>query len=314
MNSVFGRYLPINTPLHFIDARLKILLTAVSIAMVFLSNYLVSSLLFLFFVMAVYYMTTKRWKSFFRILITPVLVSLFVFLLNMFTAQPITDPNNAGIPYNGFPNWVKEGGGDSGNFRVTITYNMVMEFAALVIRIYTIILITSLLTLTTKQIFLAKAIEFWIYPLKFLFIPVEIISMIISIALRFIPTLLEEARRIMKAQASRGVDFKNGKLREKAKSTIVLIIPLFVTSFNKAEDLAFAMETRGYDPYKARSKYRRLSFKWYDYLTFLFFMAFLAYFIVFKIEPIATQVSVSNSGFWHNYISFDYSLSGFVAR
>ncbi|SFW06501.1 Energy-coupling factor transporter transmembrane protein EcfT [Chlamydia abortus] len=82
--------------------------------------------------------------------------------------------------------------------------------------------------------------------------------MIISIALRFIPTLLDEANRIMKAQASRGVDFKHGKLKDKTKAFIVLIVPLFVASFSKANDLADAMTSRGYDPYAKRSKYRQL--------------------------------------------------------
>jgi energy-coupling factor transport system permease protein len=94
-----------------------------------------------------------------------------------------------------------------------------------------------------------------------LYVPVHIIALIISIALRFIPTLLEESQRIMKAQASRGVDFKNGNYKSKAKSLITLIIPLFVSAFAKAEDLGNAMETRGYDPYEKRTKYREYPIK-----------------------------------------------------
>ncbi|SYV91053.1 Energy-coupling factor transporter transmembrane protein EcfT, partial [Mesomycoplasma hyorhinis] len=86
--------------------------------------------------------------------------------------------------------------------------------------------------------------------------------MIVSIAIRFIPTLLLEASRIMKAQSSRGVDFKNGKKKDKAKSMITLIIPLFVLSFSRAEDLSNAMEVRGYDPYAKRTKYRKIRFQW----------------------------------------------------
>ncbi|OYD27187.1 energy-coupling factor transport system permease protein [Mycoplasma testudineum] len=308
MRNVFGKYLPNATPLHFVDARLKILLTVLIITMTFLSQYLVSSLILLLLVMVVYGFTIKRIKPFFTLLITPILVSLFVFAINIFTREALKDA--AGEIIVGFPNYVNQQVQDQ-PFRVVITYQNIMDLVSLIIRIYTIILVTSLLTYTTKQIFLTKAIEFWIYPLKLLFIPVEIISMIISLALRFIPTLLEEANRIMKAQASRGVDFKNGRLKEKAKALITLIVPLFVTSFNKAEDLAYAMETRGYNPYKARSKYRKLSFKYFDYLIFIFFVGLLVYFILMNIAFIQNQVILSEAGKIHNYISFNYFISGF---
>lgn len=126
------------------------------------------------------------------------------------------------------------------------------------------IIVTTLLTATTKPVALTKAIEDLLLPLKLLFIPVHIIAMIISIALRFIPTLLEEAQRIMKAQASRGVDFKNGNIKSKAKSMVTLIIPLFVSAFSKAEDLGNAMETRGYNPYEKRTRYRTYPVRFVD--------------------------------------------------
>lgn len=134
-------------------------------------------------------------------------------------------------------------------------------------RIYIMILITSLLTSTTKPMALTKAIEDLLIPLKLIKVPVHIIAMIISIALRFIPTLIEEAQRIMKAQASRGVDFKNGGIKSKSKSMVTLIIPLFVSAFAKAEDLGNAMETRGYDPYEKRTRYRAYPIKTRDIIT-----------------------------------------------
>jgi len=126
------------------------------------------------------------------------------------------------------------------------------------------IIITTILTATTKPTALTTAIEHLLFPLKLFRVPVHIIAMIISIALRFIPTLLEEAQRIMKAQASRGVDFKNGSPKTKAKATITLIIPIFVSAFGKAEDLANAMETRGYDPKEKRTRYRAYPIKAID--------------------------------------------------
>ena len=111
--------------------------------------------------------------------------------------------------------------------------------------------------------------------------------MIISIALRFIPTLLDEANRIMKAQASRGVDFKYGKLRDKTKAFLVLIIPLFVASFSKANDLSDAMTSRWYEPYAKRSQYRQLYIKWQDILTIFVILLCTAFVIVCKIDSIA---------------------------
>ena len=91
-------------------------------------------------------------------------------------------------------------------------------------------------------------------------IPVHIIATIMAIALRMVPTLIDEAGRIINAQASRGVDFHNGRLREKAKAMVSLIVPLLVSSFQKAEDLAYAMDTRGYDPRRPRTRYRKFVF------------------------------------------------------
>lgn len=146
------------------------------------------------------------------------------------------------------------------------------------------IIITTLLTATTRPMALTRAIEDLLLPLKLLFVPVHIIAMIISIALRFIPTLLEESQRIMKAQASRGVDFKNGNIKSKSKAIVTLIVPLFVSAFAKAEDLGNAMETRGYDPYEKRTKYRTYPIKFMDIVTAIFVLGLLAIIILQKID------------------------------
>lgn len=144
------------------------------------------------------------------------------------------------------------------------------------------IVLTTLLTATTKPTALTKGIEVIISPLKLLFVPTHIIAMIISIALRFIPTLLEETQRIMKAQASRGVDFRNGNLKTKAKSLVTLIIPLFVSAFSKAEDLGNAMETRGYDPYEKRTRYRSYPIRIKDVLLGVIVIGLLVLSIMIK--------------------------------
>ena len=119
------------------------------------------------------------------------------------------------------------------------------------------IITTTILTTTTQPLDMTLALEDLMMPLKLIRFPVHIISMIISIALRSIPTLFDEAGRILKAQASRGVDLKNGHFKEKVKALVSLIIPLLVSSFQKEEDLAYAMDSRGYDPQGKRTRFRQ---------------------------------------------------------
>ena len=128
------------------------------------------------------------------------------------------------------------------------------------IRLMLMIMITTLLTATTKPLDLTLGIECLLAPFKKIGVPAHEIAMMISIALRFIPTLIEETDRIIKAQTSRGVDMDEGSLKEKVMAVLSLIVPLFVSAFQKAEDLANAMESRGYAPGAERTRYKVL--KW----------------------------------------------------
>jgi energy-coupling factor transport system permease protein len=125
-------------------------------------------------------------------------------------------------------------------------------------------MITTVVTTSTKPLDLTYGLEYFMSPLKVIKFPAHEIAMTISIALRFIPTLLEETERIMKAQASRGVDLAEGKLKEKIMAIIALIVPLFISAFQRSEELANAMESRGYHPSAIRTRYRQLHFKFLD--------------------------------------------------
>jgi energy-coupling factor transport system permease protein len=150
-------------------------------------------------------------------------------------------------------------------------YSGGLTFAAfLITRILILISISSLLTLTTKPTDLNSGLEEVMKPLKRIKVPTEEISMMISIALRFIPTLLDEANKIMKAQASRGVDFQEGSLKQKITQIISLLIPMFIISFKRADDLANAMEARGYYPGKTRSKLIEFHYRTVDYVVITF--------------------------------------------
>lgn len=128
---------------------------------------------------------------------------------------------------------------------------------------------TGMLITTTSPMDLTRSIEDLLWPLKWLKIPINVIAMIMSIALRFIPTLMVEAKRIMKAQSSRGVDFVSGSIKQRSKAVVTLIVPLFASAFEKADDLANAMETRGYDPYEKRTRYSQYKIKFLDVLISL---------------------------------------------
>ena len=139
----------------------------------------------------------------------------------------------------------------------------------IILRLVMMISLTMVLTSTTKPMDMTNAFEWYMSPLKPLHFPSHEIAMTLSIALRFIPTLLDETERIMKAQASRGVDFNHGGLFKRMGAVIALIIPLFVSALERSEELANAMIVRGYDPRAKRTKYRLLRFSWRDIVAFL---------------------------------------------
>ena len=151
------------------------------------------------------------------------------------------------------------------------------------LRIVLMIGITSLLTLSTMSTDINNGLEALLSPLKLLKIPVGIFSMLISLTLRFIPTLMIEAKKIMNAQASRGVDFSEGSLKDKANQIIALLIPMFVISFKRAEDLSNAMEARGYIVGAKRTKIDELKLRWRDYLAIVVMILLLAAVILGRI-------------------------------
>ena len=153
----------------------------------------------------------------------------------------------------------------------------------IILRVLTLIIFTTILTLTTKPADLNNGIESLLSPLELLHIKTSIFAMMISIALRFIPTLFLEADKILKAQASRGVDFNEGSLREKIKQIISLLVPMFIVSFKRADELAVAMEARGYVPGEKRTKLNLMKIKFSDILWLLLFILLLVGLIVLRV-------------------------------
>lgn len=149
------------------------------------------------------------------------------------------------------------------------------------LRLICIVVLSSLLTFTTMPMDLNNAIEDLLKPLKIIKVPTSEISMMISITLRFIPTLLEETNKIMRSQAARGVDFSSANLKNKVSQMISLLVPMFVISFKRAEDLAYAMEARGYKVGAKRTKYDLLKIKFKDYFVLVLVIAFLVLAVIF---------------------------------
>ncbi|MBN4083720.1 energy-coupling factor transporter transmembrane protein EcfT [Mycoplasma sp. CSL10137] len=282
MKSVFGRYIPGNSFLYKLDPRIKLLIALLYIILAFLISNFIDMFIILAPAIIAYIYSTKKIRPLIKLMKLPFFICIIIFFVNIYTINSeivikddyfkeyfkVLVQTNKTI--NGVDTIVKYG----------LSLNNLNRVFALFLRIYTMILITTLLTNTTRPILLNKSIEDLMWPLKFLFVPTHIIATIISIALRFIPTLVDEAGRIIKAQSSRGVDFKRGKFKEKIIAFTTLIIPLFVSSFQKADDLSNSMETRGYDPYEKRTKYRQIKPRVIDIILFIVILLVFSFLIL----------------------------------
>lgn len=169
------------------------------------------------------------------------------------------------------------------SYTISLHSEAVLNASIVLVRVLTLISLSALLTLTTKPTDLNSGIEGIFKPLRFLKSQISIFAMMISIALRSIPTLINESQRILKAQASRGVDFNEGTLKDKINQIVSLLVPMFVISYKKAEDLAYAMEARGYIPGKDRTKLEVLKYKVSDIFVYIFLLLFIGAIVYGKI-------------------------------
>ncbi|ASP28682.1 energy-coupling factor transport system permease protein [Spiroplasma corruscae] len=267
MRMVFGRYMSYNSVIHKMDPRMKLLMIVSLIIVVFFpigftGFVLVGSLIFL-----MYFISKLSFKMLLKLFFPITFIFIVLVLINIFMLKPEFLKESADGLY------LTQDFGYIFKWKV-LYFSEKAAYSAIymTIRIFLMITLTTILTGTTQPLELTLAIEDLLWPLKLIKIPVYIFSIIISIALRMIPTLIDEAGRIMKAQSSRGIDFKNGKFKDKAKAMTSLIIPLLVSAFQKAEDLAYAMDSRGYDPHAKRTRYRQVKFRFIDLLIFLIVM------------------------------------------
>lgn len=258
----FGQYYPINSFVHKMDARVKILLSIAYIVAVFMVksfHFLGFLACFLFVVIATIFSKVpflKVLKSIKAILFFIVLSAILQLFFNN-DGEVLLDLSF-----------------------IKITNLGLLNAGFIISRISLVVLGASLLTYTTSPVEIADGIESLLKPLKYIKFPVHEFALIMSIALRFIPTLLDETDRIIKAQKARGADFESGNIFKRAKALIPVLIPLLISSFRRADELADAMDARCYSGSKNRTKYKKMKLSYRDFIGTIF-MAGLIVGVVF---------------------------------
>ncbi len=238
---IFGRYIPGDSLIHRLDARAKLIFVFLFIAVVFIANNWITYGILVLFTFLIIRMSKIRLYFLINGLKPVVFLIIFTFLLHIiFTRE------GAVIFEWKFIKIYEEG---------------LKQGIFISIRFFVLVILTSILTLTTTPISITDALEILLNPLKKWKLPVHELALMMSISLRFIPTLMDETDKIMKAQMARGSDMTSGSMKERMNAIVPLLIPLFVSAFKRAEDLATAMEVRGYKGGEGRTRYRKLEWR-----------------------------------------------------
>ncbi len=244
-----GQYFPGNSPIHRLDPRTKLLMLVIYIVALFMAGGLASYAVLLVFLAGAIGISGIPPKSFLRGLKPLMFILIFTGILNLFFTQGETVLFTV--------------------FGLSLTLEGLLRAIQMVVRILMLIAGTFLMTYTTSPIALTDGLESLLAPLKKIRVPVHELSMMMCIALRFIPTLIEETDKIMSAQKARGADFESGKLMDRVKAMIPILVPLFISAFRRADELATAMECRCYQGGDGRTKMKLLRYRRNDYLVLL---------------------------------------------
>ena len=243
-----GQYFPGQSIIHRLDPRTKLIMLVVYIVALFLAESWVSYGLMFLFLVTVIWLSTIPLKSILRGMKPLVMILIFTGVLNLFFTQ-----EGEVI----FHFWI-----------LTMTTGGLSRAVMMMSRILMLITGTFLLTYTPSPIALTDGLESLMKPLKKVGVPVHELSMMMCIALRFIPTLIEETDKIMSAQKARGADFETGSLMDRAKALIPILVPLFISAFRRADELATAMECRCYQGGEGRTKMKLLRYHLEDFLSY----------------------------------------------
>ena len=258
-----GQYYPADSVIHKLDPRVKLFATLIYIIALFTFRGIVGLVIITAALAAVIYLSKVPFGYMVKGLRAIIILMIITAMFNLFlTSGDVT-----------LWKW--------GVFQISDTG--IKNAILMIIRLTYLIIGTSLMTLTTTPNQLTDGLEKSLRWLSKIHVPVHEIAMMMSIALRFIPILIEETNKIMKAQMARGADFEGGKFLEKIKNMVPLLVPLFVSAFRRADDLAMAMEARCYNGGDGRTKMKPLKYQKADHISYLFIFAFLALVIVARI-------------------------------
>lgn len=257
----FGQYYPADSLIHRLDARVKMLLTLLFVIAIFFVKSYFGFMLTAVVLIGIVLLAKLPMMSVLKSVKGVMFIILFTAVLNLFLIK------------KGEVLWAWK--------IFTITKDGVHTTIKMVLRLVLLITGASLLSLTTTPVALADGVESLMSPLKLIKVPVRDIAMIMSIALRFIPTLFEETNKIISAQKARGASFDTGGLFARAKAMLPVLIPLFVNSFRRADELAFAMDARCYNATDNRTKMKKAKFGVGDAIAMMFM---IAYFVVILLE------------------------------
>lgn len=257
-----GQFFPGNTPIHRLDPRTKLLCVILYIVALFNAKGPLTYGIMIVVLAVCILLSKVEWKALTRGLKPVYIIVAFTAIMNMFftTGTPVADV------------WLLR----------HITWQGIISAVQMVLRIVMLIMGTFLMTYTTSPIALTDGLESLLAPLKKLRFPVHELAMMMSIALRFIPILVEETDKIMKAQMARGADFESGNLIQKAKSMVPLLVPLFISAFRRATDLAMAMEARCYHGGEGRTKMKPLKYAKRDHMGYLVYVIYLVIVILLR--------------------------------
>ncbi|HIX08537.1 MAG TPA: energy-coupling factor transporter transmembrane protein EcfT [Candidatus Borkfalkia faecipullorum] len=248
----FGQYYPAKSFVHNMDPRAKIVLLIAYLVAVFLAdNFFALAAVIVFLILAVIF-SRVPFGSVLRSVKMILFIIVFTAILNLFF---YASDGELHILWQ----WKI----------ITVSWEAIINMIFLAMRLFLLVMGTSILTLTTTPVALTDGLESLLTPLKWIRFPVHELALIMSIALRFIPTLIDETNRIISAQKARGADFETGGLIRRAKAMIPVLVPLLVSSLRRAEELGDAMDARCYSGAKGRTKYKKLTFSWRDLLGLL---------------------------------------------
>lgn len=268
-----GQFFPGYSHIHKLDPRTKIIIATLFIVTVFLANN-PATLVFLALITFILIIISRiSFSVIFKAIKPLVFILTFTAVLNIFLTK------GEGAPLLSF-------------WRITVYAEGIIRAAFMLLRVIIFIMSsTVLLTYTTSPISLTDGIESLFGPLKKINVPVHSFAMMMSIALRFIPILVEETEKIMNAQKSRGADFSSGGLIKRAKALVPILIPLLASAFNRADELATAMECRCYRGDKNRTRLVKLEYKPRDFIFMISFVLILVSVILFRILPYQFEVN-----------------------